>query len=164
MTLYLGTVCFGTIVLTWSELDGWVPDYHPDSPVHQARPRLRDRGRTRLSMSNSKKHIHLRFQAVVIASQLPDNTAEALLVLDYARHMEGEFLDDRSGVSDNVSGTTETQPAPSRVRDRFTVSDRMAERARSSRAADAGCAQFAERDFLRVGRHRRVPKRRPPAS
>ena len=73
-------------------------------------------------MSNSKKHIHLRFQAVVIASQLPDNTAEALLVLDYARHMVGEFLDDRSGVSDNVSGTTETQPlAPPRVRDRFTV-------------------------------------------
>ena len=77
-----------------------------------------------LSMSKSKKHIHLRFQAVVIASQLPDNTAEALLVLDYARQMVVEFLDDPSGVSDNegVSGTIETQPlAPPRVRGRFTV-------------------------------------------
>ena len=75
-------------------------------------------------MSKSKKHIDLRFQAVVIASQLPDNTAEALLVLDYARHMAVEFLDDPSGVSDNegVSGTIETQPlAPSRVLGRFTV-------------------------------------------
>jgi hypothetical protein len=76
-------------------------------------------------MSKSNEHIHLRFQAVVIASQLPDNTAEALLVLDYARHMVVEFLDDSSGVSDNVqrvSGTIETQPrAPRRVRDRFTV-------------------------------------------
>jgi hypothetical protein len=77
-----------------------------------------------LSMSKSKKHIHLRFQAVVIASQLPDNTAEALLVLDYARRMVVEFLDDPSGVPDNrgVSGTIETQPlAPPRVRGRFTV-------------------------------------------
>jgi hypothetical protein len=47
-------------------------------------------------MSNSKEHIHLRFQAVVIASQLPDNTAEALLVLDYARHMVVKFWDDSS--------------------------------------------------------------------
>ena len=38
-----------------------------------------------LSMAKSKEHTHLRFQAVVIASQLPDNKAEALLVLDYAR-------------------------------------------------------------------------------
>jgi len=77
-----------------------------------------------LSMSKSKKHIHLRFQAVVIASQLPDNTAEALLVLDHARQMVVEFLDNPSGVSDNegVSGTIETQPlAPPRVRGRFTV-------------------------------------------
>jgi hypothetical protein len=78
-----------------------------------------------LSMSKSKKHIHLRFQAVVIASQLPDNTAEALLVLDYARQMVVEFFDDPSDVSDNVqgvSGTIETEPlAPPRVRDRFTV-------------------------------------------
>ena len=74
-------------------------------------------------MSKSNEHIHLRFQAVVIASQLPDNTAEALLVLDYARHMV-ECLDDSSGVSDNVqrvSGTIETQPLAPRVRDRFTV-------------------------------------------
>jgi hypothetical protein len=76
-----------------------------------------------LSMSKSKKH--MRFQAVVIASQLPDNMAEALLVLDYARQMVVEFFDDPSGVSDNVqgvSGTIETEPlAPPRVRDRFTV-------------------------------------------
>ena len=52
-------------------------------------------------MSKSDEHIHLRFQAVVIASQLPDNMAEALLVLDYARHMVGS-LDDPSGVSDDV--------------------------------------------------------------
>ena len=64
-------------------------------------------------MSKSKEHIHLRFQAVVIASQLPDNRAEALLVLDYARDMVVEFLDDSSEVSDSVSGTI--------VRDRFTV-------------------------------------------
>ena len=73
-------------------------------------------------MSESKEHIHLRFQAVVIASQLPDNTAEALLVLDYARRMVVEFLDDSSAVSDSVSGTIETQPLGSpRVSDRFTV-------------------------------------------
>ena len=75
-----------------------------------------------VAMSKSKEHIPLRFQAVVIASQLPDNTAEALLVLDYARQMVVEFLDDSSGVSDSVSGTIETQPlAPPRVRGRFTV-------------------------------------------
>ena len=76
-------------------------------------------------MSKSKEHIHLRFQAVVIASQLPDNRAEALLVLDYARQMVVEFLDDPSGVCDNegVSGPIETQPLapPPRVRGRFTV-------------------------------------------
>ena len=53
-------------------------------------------------MSEPKEHIHLRFQAVVIASQLPDNKAEALLVLDYARHMVEEFLDSSSVVSDSV--------------------------------------------------------------
>ena len=66
-------------------------------------------------MSKSNEPIHLRFQAVVIASQLPDNTAEALLVLDYARRMVVEFLDDTSGISDNVqrvSGTIETQSLP----------------------------------------------------
>jgi len=71
-------------------------------------------------MSKSKEHIHLRFQAVVIASQLPDNRAEALLVLDYARHMVVDFLDDSPEVSDRVSGSIEPL-APPRVRDRFTV-------------------------------------------
>ena len=66
-------------------------------------------------MSKSKEH--LRFEAVVIAIQLPDNRAEALLVLDYARHMVVEFWDDSSGVSDS-----ETQPlALPRARDRFNV-------------------------------------------
>ena len=51
----------------------------------------------KLSMSQSKEHIHLRLRAVVIASRLPDKTAEALLVLDYARHLVVEFLDDSSG-------------------------------------------------------------------
>ena len=70
-------------------------------------------------MSKSKEHIHLRFQAVVIASQLPVDRAEALLVLDYARHMVVEFLDDSSGISDSLSSTSETQPlAPPRG---FTV-------------------------------------------
>ena len=75
-----------------------------------------DRGRTeKLSMSKSKEH--MRIQAAVIACQLPDNRAEALLVLDYARHMVVEFWDDSSGVSDS-----ETQPlAPPRARDRFNV-------------------------------------------
>ena len=53
-------------------------------------------------MSEPKEHIHLRFQAVVIASQLPDNRAEALLVLDYARNMVEEFLDTSPRVPDNV--------------------------------------------------------------
>ena len=68
-------------------------------------------------MSKSNEPIHLRFQAVVIASQLPDNTAEALLVLDYARRMVVESLDDTSGVPDS-----ETRPlTPPGVRDEFTV-------------------------------------------
>jgi len=45
--------------------------------------------------------------------QLPDNRAEALLVLDYARHMVVQFLDDSSVVSDSVSGIA--------GRDNFTV-------------------------------------------
>jgi hypothetical protein len=61
-------------------------------------------------MSKSKEHIHLRFQAVVIASQLPENRAEALRILDYARHMVVEFWDGSSGVSDSESGIIETQP------------------------------------------------------
>jgi hypothetical protein len=56
----------------------------------------------RWKVSEPKEQIHLRFQAVVIASQLPDNRAEALLVLDYARHMVEEFLDTSPGVPDNV--------------------------------------------------------------
>ena len=68
-------------------------------------------------MSKSNEPIHLRFQAVVIASQLPDNTAEALLVLDYARRLVVEFLDDTSGVP-----VSETRPrTPPGVRDEFTV-------------------------------------------
>ena len=67
----------------------------------------------RWNMPKSKELIHLRFQAVVIASQLPDNKAEAMLVLDYARHMVLEFLDDSSEVSDSASGTI--------MRDKFTL-------------------------------------------
>jgi hypothetical protein len=62
-------------------------------------------------MSISKEHIHLRFQGVVIASQLPDNPAEALLVLDYARQMVVESLHS-SGASDHVQRVAiQTQPA-----------------------------------------------------
>ena len=62
-------------------------------------------------MSILKEHVHLRFQAVVIASQLPDDMAEALLILDYARHMVVESLHS-SGVSDNVQRVSiQTQPA-----------------------------------------------------
>jgi hypothetical protein len=74
------------------------------------------------SMSKSNERVHLRFQAVVIASQLPDNRAEALRVLDYARHMVAEFWDGSSGISDNGSGINETQPlAPLRALDEWTV-------------------------------------------
>ena len=59
-----------------------------------------------------EEHIHLRFQAVVIASQLPDDRAEALLVLDYARQMVVEFLDDSSGVSDSVSAPSRATGLP----------------------------------------------------
>ena len=45
-------------------------------------------------MPNSQEHSHLRRQAIVIVSQLPDNTAEALTVLDYARHLVTEFLEE----------------------------------------------------------------------
>ena len=100
-------------------------------------------------MSKSEEHIHLRFQAVVIASQLPDNTAEALLVLDYARHMVVEFLGDSSAVSD----TSNAFPAPlkpSLLRRRACATGLP-----SSDHAAAGGAHFAEGDFLRVGRHGR---------
>jgi hypothetical protein len=73
-------------------------------------------------MSKSNERVHLRFQAVVIASQLPDNRAEALRVLDYARHMVAEFWDGSSGISDNGSGINETQPlAPLRALDGWTI-------------------------------------------
>ena len=116
--------------LAWFlSLDGWVyRGFHPDSQVDPeyspgGAGAVPAEGRwKKLSMSESKEHIHLRFQAVVIASQLPENTAEALLVLDYARHLVVEFSGNSSGVSDSVSGTIETQPlAPPRVRARFTV-------------------------------------------
>jgi len=62
-------------------------------------------------MSISKEHVLLRFQGVVIASQLPDNAAEALLVLDYARQMVVDSLHS-SGVSDHVQRVSiQTQPA-----------------------------------------------------
>jgi hypothetical protein len=73
-----------------------------------------------LPMAKSKKHIRLRFQAVVIASQLPDNTAEALLVLNYARDLVVEFFDDPSGVSDN--GGVSKPLAQPRVGGRFIPS------------------------------------------
>ena len=70
-------------------------------------------------MSQSKEHIHLRFQAVVITSQLPHNPVEALLVLDYARQMVMEFFDHSS---DSIPGTIENKlRAPPHARGRFTV-------------------------------------------
>ena len=45
-------------------------------------------------MPNSQEHNHLRRQAIMIVSQLPDNAAEALTVLDYARHFVTEFLEE----------------------------------------------------------------------
>jgi hypothetical protein len=66
-------------------------------------------------MSKSNEYVHLRFQAVVIASQLADNRAEALRVLDYARHMVMGFWDGSSGVSDSGPGIKEeTQPLGAR--------------------------------------------------
>ena len=52
-------------------------------------------------MQNSQEHSHLRRQAIVIVSQLPDNTAEALTVLDYARHLVTEFLEEPAAVRQN---------------------------------------------------------------
>jgi hypothetical protein len=54
--------------------------------------------------STLKSQTHLRRQAVLIASQLPDNIAEALQVLDYARSVVVEFFDDLSvGAFDNIT-------------------------------------------------------------
>jgi hypothetical protein len=51
----------------------------------------------------SKKHSHLRRLAIQIVSQLPDNTADALVVLDHARDLLVRFLDEPAGASDNVT-------------------------------------------------------------
>ena len=54
-------------------------------------------------MPNLQEHNHLRRQAIMIVSQLPDNTAEALTVLDYARHLVTEFLEEpEAGTSAKV--------------------------------------------------------------
>ena len=42
----------------------------------------------------SKEHDGLRRQAIQITSQLPDNTADALAVLNYARDLVVGFLDE----------------------------------------------------------------------
>ena len=85
------------------DLDRWVPWL----PIRTVRVHATDTAPVKRTgavpigsdgVSEPKEHIHLRFQAVVIASQLPDNRAEALLVLDYARHMVEEFLDTSPGV------------------------------------------------------------------
>ena len=50
----------------------------------------------------TKEHSHLRRLAIQIVSQLPDNTPDALAVLDHARDLE--FLDEpETEVSDNVT-------------------------------------------------------------
>lgn len=52
-----------------------------------------------------KEHNHLRRQAIQITAQLPDNTAEALAVLDYARDLVTGFLEEPEPepVSTNVT-------------------------------------------------------------
>lgn len=52
-----------------------------------------------------KEHDGLRRQAIQIVSQLPDNTADALAVLNHARDLVTGFLDDAGapGLSDNVT-------------------------------------------------------------
>ena len=57
-------------------------------------------------MANSQEHSYLRRQAIVIVSQLPDNTAEALTVLDYARHLVTEFLEEPSAGTSAQTGTS----------------------------------------------------------
>jgi hypothetical protein len=52
----------------------------------------------------TKEHSHLRRLAIQIVSQLPDNTTDALAVLDHARNLVLQFLDDpKPEVSDNVT-------------------------------------------------------------
>ena len=52
-----------------------------------------------------KQHNGLRRQAIQITSQLPDNTADALAVLDHARDLVMGFLDEPEAErpSDNVT-------------------------------------------------------------
>lgn len=50
-------------------------------------------------MPKSREHDHLRRQALALVSQLPDNTAEALLVLDHMRDLVLRFLDEPEVVS-----------------------------------------------------------------
>lgn len=48
----------------------------------------------------SKKHSGLRRQAVQITAQLPDETADALTVLDHARNLVVGFLDEPEPMAD----------------------------------------------------------------
>ena len=52
-----------------------------------------------------KEHDSLRRQAIQITAQLPDNTADALAVLNHARDLVTGFLDEPEVVrpSDNVT-------------------------------------------------------------
>ncbi|MBT1510127.1 hypothetical protein KIP88_06395 [Bradyrhizobium sp. SRL28] len=61
-------------------------------------------------MPNSQEHNDLRRHAIMIVSQLPDNTAEALTVLDYARHLVTEFLAEPSA---GTSAESKAFPTPS---------------------------------------------------
>jgi hypothetical protein len=123
--MYLRTMHFRTTIpdlileSRWPGTTARPPVNPPPALVHLGPhgPGLSDRGRTHtggwkdLPMSISKEHVLLRFQGVVIASQLPDNAAEALLVLDYARQMVVDSLHS-SGVSDHVQRVSiQTQPA-----------------------------------------------------
>ena len=52
----------------------------------------------------SRQHNHLRRQAIQIVSQLPDNTVDAIAVLDLAHDLVLQFLDEpEPEVSDNVT-------------------------------------------------------------
>jgi len=52
----------------------------------------------------AKEHDGLRRQAIQITAQLPDNTADALAVLNYARDLVTGFLDEPPALpSDNIT-------------------------------------------------------------
>ena len=51
----------------------------------------------------SREHDHLRRMAVQIASQLPDNTAEAMIVIDHLRELVLFMEGGGDGVSSNVT-------------------------------------------------------------